>query len=204
MIKRLLNPPHFESEDDNFRAKFINGFGLFLIVVLIAALIPQFGKRTADYTFFVLLTMILVMLASLYIMHRGYLRLSGIIVVVLTWISITFQALTAGGVKDVIIVAGRKHYPQDIELTVEQSHAAIRKGCCAAFSVEVDDEERAVPHNSLAFENANDDTRRVFSSKISVRVIGGSARWLQFSRSQSRQLTPIGVPSAFSRSIPAA
>src|SRR6266436_4001261 len=60
------------------------------------------------------------------------------------------------------------------------------------------------PHNSLALENANDDTRRVFSSKISVRVIGGSARWLQFSRSQSRQLTPIGVPSAFSRSIPVA
>src|SRR6185295_17150369 len=54
---------------------------------------------------------------------------------------------------------------------------------------------RLHPHNSLAFENANDDTRRVFSSKISVRVIGGSARWLQFSRSQSRQLTPIGVPS---------
>ena len=60
------------------------------------------------------------------------------------------------------------------------------------------------PHNSRAFENANELTRRVFSSKISVRVIGGSARWLQFSRSQSRQLTPIGVPSAFSRSIPAA
>jgi hypothetical protein len=60
------------------------------------------------------------------------------------------------------------------------------------------------PHNSLALLNANDDTRLVFSSRISVRVIGGSARWLQFSRSQSRQLTPIGVPSVFSRSIPVA
>ena len=60
------------------------------------------------------------------------------------------------------------------------------------------------PHSSRAFENANDDTRRVFSSRISVRVIGGSARWLQFSRSHSRQLTPIGVPSVFSRSMPAA
>src|SRR6266704_5887044 len=60
------------------------------------------------------------------------------------------------------------------------------------------------PHNSRALLNANDDTRLVFSSKINVRVIGGSARWLQFSRSQSRQLTPIGVPSAFSRSIPGA
>ena len=62
----------------------------------------------------------------------------------------------------------------------------------------------AVPHNSLALLNANEDTRRVFSSRIKVRVIGGSARWLQFSRSQSRQLTPIGVPSAFSRSNPLA
>src|SRR3954470_18595283 len=59
-------------------------------------------------------------------------------------------------------------------------------------------------HSSRAFENANELTRRVFSSNISVRVIGGSARWAQFSRSQSRQLTPIGVPSAFSRSTPAA
>jgi hypothetical protein len=59
-------------------------------------------------------------------------------------------------------------------------------------------------HNSRALLNANEDTRRVFSSRIRVRVIGGSARWLQFSRSQSRQLTPIGVPSVFSRSIPVA
>jgi hypothetical protein len=59
-------------------------------------------------------------------------------------------------------------------------------------------------HSSRALLNANDDTRRVFSSRIKVRVIGGSARWLQFSRSQSRQLTPIGVPSVFSRSIPLA
>src|SRR5690348_3194888 len=61
-----------------------------------------------------------------------------------------------------------------------------------------------IRHNSLAFENANELTRRVFSSRINVRVIGGSARWLQFSRSQSRQLTPIGVPSALSRSMPVA
>jgi len=59
-------------------------------------------------------------------------------------------------------------------------------------------------HNSRAFENENDDTRRVYSSKISVRVSGGSARWLQFSRSHSRQLTPIGVPWIFSKSRPPA
>jgi hypothetical protein len=60
------------------------------------------------------------------------------------------------------------------------------------------------PHSSRALLNANELTRRVFSSRIRVRVIGGSARWLQFSRSHSRQLTPIGVPSVFYRSIPVA
>jgi hypothetical protein len=59
-------------------------------------------------------------------------------------------------------------------------------------------------HNSRALLNENDDSRRVFSSRISERVSGGSARWLQSSRSQRRQLTPIGVPWLFSRSKPPA
>jgi acyl-CoA synthetase (AMP-forming)/AMP-acid ligase II len=54
------------------------------------------------------------------------------------------QLYITGRIKDVIIVAGRNYYSHDIELTVEQSHAAIRKGCCAAFSVEADGGERAV------------------------------------------------------------
>src|SRR3978361_2298183 len=33
-------------------------------------------------------------------------------------------------------------------------------------------------HSSLALLNANELTRRVFSSRISVRVIGGSAGWV--------------------------
>jgi len=46
--------------------------------------------------------------------------------------------------KDLIIIRGRNHYPQDIERTVEQSHPALRSGCCAAFSVKVAGEERLV------------------------------------------------------------
>src|SRR5207249_6352627 len=45
------------------------------------------------------------------------------------------RLLVTGRLKDVIIVRGRKHYPQDIELTVERSHPAIRPGCAAAVSV---------------------------------------------------------------------
>jgi thioester reductase-like protein len=47
-----------------------------------------------------------------------------------------------GRLKEMIIVRGHNHYPQDIEATVERCHPAVRPFGTAAFSVEVDDEER--------------------------------------------------------------
>ena len=47
-----------------------------------------------------------------------------------------------GRMKDLIIIRGRNHYPQDIEHTVEEAHPSLRKGACAAFALEVDGEER--------------------------------------------------------------
>ncbi len=49
-----------------------------------------------------------------------------------------------GRCKDVIIVHGKNHAPQDIELTVEGSHLAIRPHCGAAFSVDHGGREVAV------------------------------------------------------------
>jgi len=46
--------------------------------------------------------------------------------------------------KDVIIIRGRNHYPQDIEYTVQQCHVALKADAGAAFSVLVDGEERLV------------------------------------------------------------
>ena len=43
-----------------------------------------------------------------------------------------------------IIIRGRNLYPQDIESTVEASHPGMRRGCGAAFAVDVDDEEKLV------------------------------------------------------------
>jgi acyl-CoA synthetase (AMP-forming)/AMP-acid ligase II len=54
------------------------------------------------------------------------------------------ELFVTGRLKDLIIIAGRNHYPQDIELTVERSHPALRPGYCAAFSIEIGDEERLV------------------------------------------------------------
>ncbi|HEX6291073.1 MAG TPA: amino acid adenylation domain-containing protein [Herpetosiphonaceae bacterium] len=54
------------------------------------------------------------------------------------------ELFVTGRLKDLIIIRGRNHYPQDIELTIEQSHPALRPGCGAAFAIDIDDEERLV------------------------------------------------------------
>jgi acyl-CoA synthetase (AMP-forming)/AMP-acid ligase II len=52
------------------------------------------------------------------------------------------ELCVTGRLKDLIIIDGRNHYPQDLERTVEQSHSALRENCCAAFSVSVDGQEQ--------------------------------------------------------------
>ncbi|WP_406208676.1 fatty acyl-AMP ligase [Streptomyces sp. NBC_01017] len=46
------------------------------------------------------------------------------------------ELFVTGRLKDLIVIDGRNHYPQDLELTAEMSHPALRPGCTAAFSVE--------------------------------------------------------------------
>jgi acyl transferase domain-containing protein/acyl-CoA synthetase (AMP-forming)/AMP-acid ligase II/acyl carrier protein/NAD(P)-dependent dehydrogenase (short-subunit alcohol dehydrogenase family) len=43
--------------------------------------------------------------------------------------------------KDLIIIRGQNHYPQDIEYTVEASHPILRLGCVAAFPIDENGEE---------------------------------------------------------------
>lgn len=45
------------------------------------------------------------------------------------------ELFVGGRLKDLIIVRGVNHYPQDIELTVEQAHPDLRPACGAAFTV---------------------------------------------------------------------
>jgi acyl transferase domain-containing protein/acyl-CoA synthetase (AMP-forming)/AMP-acid ligase II/pimeloyl-ACP methyl ester carboxylesterase/acyl carrier protein/NAD(P)-dependent dehydrogenase (short-subunit alcohol dehydrogenase family) len=54
------------------------------------------------------------------------------------------ELFVTGRIKDLIIIRGRNHYPQDIELTVDRSHPAIRPAAGAAFAVEIDGEEKLV------------------------------------------------------------
>lgn len=54
------------------------------------------------------------------------------------------ELFVTGRLKDLIIIRGQNHYPQDIEQTVAQSHDAVQLQSGAAFSVDIDGEERLI------------------------------------------------------------
>jgi amino acid adenylation domain-containing protein/non-ribosomal peptide synthase protein (TIGR01720 family) len=51
------------------------------------------------------------------------------------------EVFLTGRLKDLIILRGRNHYPQDLERTAEESHADLRPGGGAAFALEAGGEE---------------------------------------------------------------
>lgn len=87
------------------------------------------------------------------------------------------ELFIAGRRKDLIIVDGRNHYPQDIELTVERSHAAFRPGCSAAFSFDVDGAERVVvvaeadPNWNIAQDSATGADPRLALFRAARRAV---------------------------------
>jgi len=46
------------------------------------------------------------------------------------------ELYVTGRLKDLLVIDGRNHYPQDLELSAETAHRAVRPGCIAAFSVD--------------------------------------------------------------------
>ncbi|WP_445162945.1 long-chain-fatty-acid--AMP ligase FadD32 [Mycobacterium sp. Dal123C01] len=61
----------------------------------------------------------------------------------------------AGRIKDLVIVDGRNHYPQDLEYSAQEASKALRTGYVAAFSVPANQLPQAVfdnPHAGLTFD----------------------------------------------------
>jgi len=54
------------------------------------------------------------------------------------------ELFITGRIKDLVIIRGTNHYPQDIEWTVQAAHSALRPESGAAFAVMVDGEEKLV------------------------------------------------------------
>ncbi len=52
------------------------------------------------------------------------------------------ELFVTGRLKDLVILRGRNHYPQDLELTAERAHPGLRSAGAAAFAIDLDGEER--------------------------------------------------------------
>ncbi|MDI5978653.1 fatty acyl-AMP ligase [Amycolatopsis magusensis] len=89
------------------------------------------------------------------------------------------ELYVTGRRKDLVIVDGRNHYPQDIEQTVE-THPAVRRHSAAAFAIPLDEGEGAVVvlerAKDLAPEEANlataaEDLRAEVSSRHGLKLV---------------------------------
>jgi acyl transferase domain-containing protein/acyl-CoA synthetase (AMP-forming)/AMP-acid ligase II/acyl carrier protein len=72
------------------------------------------------------------------------------------------ELFITGRLKDLIIIRGSNHYPQDIELTVEKAHPALRPACGVACSVDVEGEERLVIVQEVERQYLKHDFSEVF------------------------------------------
>jgi len=104
MIRRFLSPPIFDTPEQNYRARFVNGFSwiAMALTIIIAVIIAITGYT--DYTLYVLIGLVMVFALTIILLRYRFLHASAVTLVVLTWLGILFQASTADGVHDVIMV----------------------------------------------------------------------------------------------------
>ncbi|MCH7727094.1 MAG: AMP-binding protein [Planctomycetes bacterium] len=81
------------------------------------------------------------------------------------------QLFVTGRLKDIVVIRGSNHYPQDIERTVEDAHPAFNRGCGAAFSIDVGGQERLVVIHEIDrhFRNENlDEIARLVRNAVAT------------------------------------
>lgn len=80
------------------------------------------------------------------------------------------ELFVTGRAKDVIIINGKNHYPQDIELTVETSAPKIQPFATAAFSIEENGEERIVVTTEIQRQHMRSADLEELSSDIAKSI----------------------------------
>lgn len=75
-----------------------------------------------------------------------------------------------GRLKDLIIIYGQNHYPQDIERTVEKVDPVIRPGCVAAFAIDEESKESLALAIELRENNLSTDELDALIRKIKKAV----------------------------------
>lgn len=120
------------------------------------------------------------------------------------------EVYVTGRLKDLIIIAGRNHYPSDIELTVQQSEAPVRTGSCIAVSETVDGvealviiaeiDDRKLPENAASEGQETKSLEKFWDSAVKTiqgavsKVHGLSVQTIVFVEPRSLEKTSSGKP----------
>lgn len=121
------------------------------------------------------------------------------------------EIYVTGRLKDLIIIAGRNHYPSDIELTVQRSGAPVRVGSCVAVSERINGveelviiaeaDERSLPADEAGSDGIKTGPLDEFWASAVMTVQGAvskghglSARSVVFVKPRSLEKTSSGKP----------
>jgi acyl-CoA synthetase (AMP-forming)/AMP-acid ligase II len=85
----------------------------------------------------------------------------------LGFLDVAGEIYITGRIKDVIIIYGNNHYPQDIEATMQSAHPALRQNCGVAFSY-VD--HRGVEKLVLVQEVERTQRHQISAGEIEKRI----------------------------------
>jgi fatty acid CoA ligase FadD32 len=77
------------------------------------------------------------------------------------------ELLVTGRLKDLIIIDGRNHYPQDVEATAQEAHPVIRRDRVAAFAAPGEDGDRLVV---VAERSRQAEAREVDTAEVTRAV----------------------------------
>ncbi len=106
-LRRIFAAPIFEDEELTHTARILNAFGWSAmgVIFVITMLRVVTGEWLSDSSMFILPLVMLILALTLVIIHRGYVRVAGIFLVVSTWTAMTYQASQSDGLRDVATIS---------------------------------------------------------------------------------------------------
>jgi amino acid adenylation domain-containing protein len=105
------------------------------------------------------------------------------------------QVFVTGRLKDLIIILGRKHFPEDIEATALASHPRLRPAGGAAFAIEKDGQEQLVVVHEV------DDPRGLPAAEVLLAIRGAVAESHELAAHEVVLVSPGGVPRTSSGKV---
>lgn len=106
-FRRVFAAPVFGDEEKTRTAKIVNSFGWVVILILLVLYLSRWisGEWLSESSRYIFPILILIVLTSLIMLRRGYVRGAGIFFIAFIWMALTYQASQANGLRDVAVLS---------------------------------------------------------------------------------------------------